>query len=213
VSLIAVTRPVSRSLARCEISFIQREPINVPLARRQHAAYEQPLERVGARVLRLPAADDHPDATFVEDAALVLDEAAVIPIMGALSVSPRTNQAAVEQLRTITRPYGYQVTALAPKGCLHLKSACTYLGRGIVLGNPEWVDGSCLGGSELLAVAPEEPFGANAVAVGGRLLYAAGYPRTLARLEQHGFDVITVETGELRKAESAMTCMSLVFEA
>ncbi|MGE5232360.1 MAG: dimethylarginine dimethylaminohydrolase family protein [Deltaproteobacteria bacterium] len=255
MSLIAVTRPVSGSLPRCEISFIKRDPIDVPLACRQHAAYEQALERAGARVVRLPAADDHPDATFVEDAALVLDEVAVIPIMGALSrrgetveverclsayrpiarlvppatldggdvmrverrifvgLTARTNQAAVEQLRAITRPYGYQVTAVAPKGCLHLKSACTYLGRGIVLGNPEWLDGSCLGGSELLPVAPEEPFGANAVAVGGKLVYAAGYSRTLARLEQHGFDVITVETGELRKAESAMTCMSLVFEA
>lgn len=255
MSLVAVTRPVSSSLARCEISFIQRDPIDVSLARRQHAAYEQALERAGARVVRLPAADDHPDATFVEDTALVLDELAVIPIMGAPSrrgetveverclsayrpaarlvppatldggdvmrverrifvgLTARTNRAAVEQLRALTHPYGYEVTAVAPKGCLHLKSACTYLGRGIVLANPEWVDGSCLGGIELLPVAPEEPFGANAVAVGRTLLYAAGYPRTLARLRRRGFEVITVETGELRKAESAMTCMSLVFEA
>ncbi|HEX9055471.1 MAG TPA: N(G),N(G)-dimethylarginine dimethylaminohydrolase [Gemmatimonadales bacterium] len=255
MTLIAITRPVSSSLARCEISFIEREPIDVALARRQHAAYETALEQAGARVVRLPAADDHPDATFVEDTALVLDELAVIPIMGAASrrgetveverclaayrpvarlvppatldggdvmraerrifvgLTARTNQAAVEQLRALTRAYDYEVTAVAPKGCLHLKSACTYLGRGVVLANPEWVDGSCLSGIELLPVAPEEPFGANAVAVGGKLLYAAGYPGTLARLEQHGFDAIAVETGELRKAESAMTCMSLVFEA
>ncbi len=255
MSLVAVTRPVSSSLARCEISFIQRDPIDVSLARRQHAAYEQALERAGARVIRLPAADDHPDAAFVEDTALVLDELAVIPIMGAPSrrgetveverclsayrpvarlvppatldggdvmrversifvgLTARTNRAAVEQLRALTHPYGYEVAAVAPKGCLHLKSACTYLGGGIVLANPEWVDGSCLGGIELLPVAPEEPFGANAVAVGGTLLYAAGYPGTLARLRQRGFEVITAETGELRKAESAMTCMSLVFEA
>ena len=255
MTLIAVTRPVSSTLARCEVSFIDRQPIDVVLARRQHAAYEEALEQAGARVVRLPAADDHPDATFVEDTALVLDELAVIPIMGATSrrgetvdverclsgyrpiarlvppatldggdvmrversivvgLTARTNKAAVEQLRTITRPYGYQVAAIAPKGCLHLKSACTYLGRGIVLVNPEWVDGSCLGGIELLPVAPAEPFGANAVAVGGTLLDAAGYPGTLARLRQRGFEVITVETGELRKAESAMTCMSLVFEA
>jgi dimethylargininase len=255
VTLIAVTRPVSSSLARCEISFIERQPIDVALARQQHAAYEQALEQAGARIVRLPAADDHPDATFVEDTALVLDELAVIPIMGAASrrgetveverclsayrpiarlvppatldggdvmrversifvgLGARTNQAAVEQLRALASPYGYEVTAVAPKGCLHLKSACTYLGRGVVLANPEWVDGSCLSGIELVPVAPEEPFGANARAVGGKLLYAAGFPRTLARLEQHGFDVLTVETGELRKAESAITCMSLVFEA
>ena len=255
MTLIALTRPVSSSLARCEISFIERQPIDVVLARRQHAAYEAALEQAGARIVRLPAADDHPDATFVEDTALVLDELAVIPIMGAASrrgetveverclaayrplvrlvppatldggdvmrversifvgLGARTNQAAVEQLRALTHPHGYEVTAAVPRGCLNLKSACTYLGRGIVLANPEWVDGSFLGGIEVLPVAPEEPFGANARAVGGKLLYAAGCPRTLARLEQRGFDVITVETAELRKAESAMTCMSLVFEA
>jgi dimethylargininase len=255
VTLVAVTRPVSNSLSRCEISFIEREPIDVALARRQHAAYEAALEQAGARIIRLPAADDHPDATFVEDTALVLDQLAVIPIMGAASrrgetveverclsayrplawltppatldggdvmrverrifvgLTARTNPAAVQQLRALTRPHGYEVTAIVPKGCLHLKSACTYLGRGAVLANPDWMDGSCLDGMEVVPVAPEEPFGANAVAVGEKLLYAAGYPRTLARLEQRGFDVITVETGELRKAESAMTCMSLVFEA
>jgi dimethylargininase len=255
VTLVALTRPVSSSLPRCELSFIARQPIDVALARRQHAAYEAALEQAGARVVRLPAADDCPDATFVEDTAVVLDELAVIPIMGAASrrgetveverclsayrplarlvppatldggdvmrvertifvgIGARTNQAAVEQLRTLTRPHYYEVTPVAPHGCLHLKSACTYLGRGIVLVNPEWIDETCLGGIELLRVAPEEPFAANAVAVGGELLYPAGYPRTLARLEGRGFDVLTVETGELQKAESAMTCMSLVFEA
>lgn len=255
MTLVAVTRPVSSSLPRCEISFIGREPIDVAVARRQHAAYEAALAQAGARVVRLPAANDHPDATFVEDAALVLDELAVIPIMGAPSrrgesvaverclagyrpiahltppatldggdvmrverrivvgLTARTNLAAVEQLRALTGPHGYEVVAVVPTGCLHLKSACTYLGRGVVLANRGWIDVSCLGGADLLAVADDEPFGANAVAVGGKLLYATGFPRTLARLGQWGFDVITVETGELRKAESAMTCMSLVFEA
>jgi dimethylargininase len=255
VTLIAVTRPVSSSLPRCEISFIQREPIDVALARREHAAYEAALAQAGARVVRLPIADELPDATFVEDTALVLDELAVIPVMGAPSrrgetaeverclaayrpivrltlpatldggdvmradrtifvgLTTRTNRAAVDQLRALTRPHGYQVVPVVPTGCLHLKSACTYLGRSVVLVNPAWIDASCLRGLELLPVAEGEPFGANARAVGGTLLYAAGFPATQARLERRGFEVLTVETSELRKAESAMTCLSLVFEA
>jgi dimethylargininase len=255
VTLIAVTRPVSGSLPRCEISFIQREPIDVALARRQHTAYEAALAQAGARVVRLPAADDQPDATFVEDTALVLDEVAVIPVMGAPSrrgetaeverclasyrpvirltlpatldggdvmraertifvgLTARTNRAAVDQLRALTQPHGYEVTPVVPTGCLHLKSACTYLGRGVVLVNPGWIDCSCLRGLEVLPVAEGEPFGANAVAVGGKLVYASGFPATRARLERRGFEVRTVETSELRKAESAMTCLSLVFEA
>jgi dimethylargininase len=255
LTLVAVTRPVSSSLPRCEISLIEREPIDVELARRQHGAYEAALAQAGAQVVRLPAADDYPDATFVEDTALVLDELAIIPIMGAASrrgetvdverclaryrpiarltapatldggdvmrverrlvvgLTSRTNPAAVAQLRALTGPHGYEVVPVVPTGCLHLKSACTYLGGGVVLANPGWIDVSCLGGVEILAAAEDEPLGANARAVGGKLLYAAGFPHTLARLKQRGFDVRTVETGELRKAESAMTCMSLVFAA
>lgn len=255
MTLIAVTRPVSSSLPRCEISFIQREPIDVALARREHAAYEAALAQAGARVVRLPIADELPDATFVEDTALVLDELAVIPVMGAPSrrgetaeverclatyrpivrltppatldggdvmradrtifvgLTARTNRAAVDQLRALAGPHGYEVAPVVPTGCLHLKSACTYLGRGVVLVNPAWIDSSCLRGLELLPVAGEEPFGANARAVGGKLLYAAGFPATQARLEQRGFEVLTVETSELRKAESAVTCLSLVFQA
>ncbi len=255
MTLIAVTRPVSSSLPRCEITFIQRDPIDVALARREHAAYEAALVQAGARVVRLPIADELPDATFVEDTALVLNELAVIPVMGAPSrrgetaevehclanyrpivrlmppatldggdvmragrtifvgLTARTNRAAVDQLRAIVRSYGYEVAPVVPTGCLHLKSACTYLGRGVVLVNPVWIDSSCLRGLELLPVAEGEPFGANARAVGGKLLYATGFPATKARLERRGFEVLTVETSELRKAESAMTCLSLVFEA
>lgn len=255
MTTVALTRPVSSSLPRCEISFIERQPIDVALARRQHAAYEAALGRAGARVVRVPAADEHPDASFIEDTAVVLDELAVIPIMGAPSrrgetaeverclaayrplvrltapatldggdvkraertivvgLTTRTNRAAAEQLGALTRPHGYEVIPVVPTNCLHLKSACTYLGRGVVLANPAWIDISCLRGFEILPVAPEEPFGANAVAVCGKLLYATGFPKTQERLERQGFEVITVETSELRKAESAMTCMSLVFEA
>jgi dimethylargininase len=255
VTLVALTRPVSTSLPRCELSFIQRAPIDVALARRQHAAYEAALTRAGARVIRLPPADDLPDATFVEDTALVLDELAIIPIMGAPSrrtetveverclaqyrpiarltppatldggdvmrmertllvgLTARTNAAAVDQVRALTRPHGYAVVAAVPTGCLHLKSACTHLGRGVVLANPAWIDLSCITGAEIVSVATDEAFGANAVGVGSVLLYASDFPATRARLERRGFEVVTLETSELRKAESAMTCMSLLFEA
>ncbi len=255
MTLVAVTRPVSASLAQCEISFIPREPIDLAAARREHAAYEAALERLGARLLRLPAADELPDAVFVEDAALVLDELAVIPYMGAASrrsetielarclagyrtlhhleppatldggdvmrvertlyvgLTARTNRHAVRQLRRILEPLGYRVLPIVPTGCLHLKSACTYLGRGLALANPEWIDVSCVEGAEIVPVAPDEPFAANALSVAGVLVYPADFPATRAALERFGFEVIPLDNRELRKAESGMTCMSLIFEA
>ncbi len=250
--LVAITRPVSASLGRCELTFLARVPIDVALARRQHAAYEAALERLGATLLRLPAADDLPDAVFVEDTAIVLDELAIVPIMGAESRRPetasvepvlrcyrpvhrlappatldggdvmlaerrlyvgrttRSNGAAIDQLRSMLAPNGYEIVPVVPTGCLHLKSACTYLGRRTVLVNPEWIDPSCFADLEVLAVAPTEPFAANAVEVDGVLLFPADFPETLAKLRAAGFEVVTVDTSELRKAESAMTCMSLL---
>lgn len=83
--LIAVTRPVSASLAECALTHLARLPIDLDRARHQHAAYEDALRSLGAQVIRAPVADDLPDAVFIEDTAVVLDEVAVITRPGAES--------------------------------------------------------------------------------------------------------------------------------
>ena len=85
---IALTRPVSDSLAQCELTHLERTPIDVDRARAQHRAYEQALADLGCRVERLPAEPDLPDAVFCEDAAIVLDELALIARPGAPSRRP-----------------------------------------------------------------------------------------------------------------------------
>lgn len=84
---VAITRPVSASLANCELTYLERVPIDIDLARRQHAAYEVLLESLGRQIVRLPALNEHPDAVFVEDAAIALDELAIVAPMGAASRS------------------------------------------------------------------------------------------------------------------------------
>ncbi|MEK6299658.1 MAG: arginine deiminase family protein [Acidobacteriota bacterium] len=88
--LIAITRPVSPSINRCELTFHDKEPIDVSKAAAQHGAYEECLRALGARVVSLAVEPDLPDAVFVEDAAVVVDEVAVIPVMGAPSRRPET---------------------------------------------------------------------------------------------------------------------------
>lgn len=89
--MIAVTRAVSPAIARCELTHVARAPIDLETARRQHAAYEEALERAGCRLTRLPAEPALPDSVFVEDTALVLDEVAVILRPGAPSRRPETD--------------------------------------------------------------------------------------------------------------------------
>jgi len=78
----AITRAVSATLNDCQLTWKKREPIDVALARRQHRAYEQALESLGVRIDQLPPLDQFPDAVFVEDPAIILDELAVITAPG-----------------------------------------------------------------------------------------------------------------------------------
>ena len=85
-----MTREVSPSLGRCELTHLERAPIAIGPARAQHAGYEALLESLGCRLIRLPADPDLPDSVFVEDTAVVLDEVAVIARPGAASRRPET---------------------------------------------------------------------------------------------------------------------------
>jgi dimethylargininase len=253
--LIAITRAVSPSLGDCELTWLPREPIDIPKAVAQHDAYERALAELGARVISLPALPGHPDAVFVEDPALVLDEVAVITAMGVASrrgerdslaaaleefrpvirmretacleggdvmcigrnlyvgLSARTNAEGVAQLADILAPFGYNVQVVEMRDCLHLKSACSFIGDGTVLLNRAWLDISTLSELRLIDVAPGEPSGANALRVGDTVLMPDAFHETATRLRESGFQVKTLDLSELLKAESGVTCSSLLFEA
>jgi dimethylargininase len=84
-SLLALTRAVSPSIAQCELTHLDRLPIDADRAAAQHAVYEDALRALGCTVQRVAAAPDNPDAVFIEDTAVVLDEVAVITRPGAPS--------------------------------------------------------------------------------------------------------------------------------
>ena len=92
--LIAITRPVSPTIDQCELTNLERVPIDLKRAIAQHHAYEETLRSLGVEVLALPEEPDLPDAVFVEDAAVVLDECAIITRPGADSRKPETESVA-----------------------------------------------------------------------------------------------------------------------
>jgi dimethylargininase len=98
--LVAVTRDVSPTFADCELTHRPRDPIDVANAVAEHALYEQALRSLGATVVRAPAEPTLPDAVFVEDAAIVLDEVALMTRPGAPSRRPE-----VESLATVLVKY------------------------------------------------------------------------------------------------------------
>jgi len=83
--IVAITRPTGPELVDCELTHIDREPIDIDRAYAQHDAYLHALRSAGAHVVELPRIGDHPDAVFVEDVVLVLPEVAVLLRPGAES--------------------------------------------------------------------------------------------------------------------------------
>ncbi len=252
--LTAITRAVSPAMAHCEISFIDRKPIDLAIAQDQHHAYETLLANLGARVLSLPAEPALPDSMFVEDPAIVLDELAVILPLGTESRRPeaaslanalspfrklayvtlpgtleggdvlrigrklfagltrRSNAEGLRQLTVILPPHKYEVIAVPVTGCLHLKSAVTHIGGNTLLANRAWFDTVPFAAYDWIDVDPAEPHAANALAFGGTIIFPASFPRTRARLEDQGFHITPIDISELQKAESGLTCSSLLFE-
>jgi dimethylargininase len=253
--LNAITRAVSPGIVHCELTFLARQPIELAKAEEQHRAYQRLLEKLGARIISLPAEPELPDSMFVEDPAIVLDELAIILPLGTESrrpeaasiaqtlarfrklacvelpgqveggdvlcvgrrlfagLSSRTNAEGIHQLASILSPYGYEVVGVPVTGCLHLKSAVTHVGRNTLLANRAWFDTKPFAGFAWIDVAPQEPRAANALPIGETVIFPASFPRTRARLETSGFHVTPLDISELQKAESGLTCSSLLFDA
>jgi len=253
--LTAITRAVSPAIVRCELSFIDRKPIDLGRAREQHQAYEALLAKLGARVLSLPPEPDLPDSMFVEDPAIVLDEIAIILPLGTESRRPeatsltqelskyrklahvqlpgtleggdvlrigrkvfvgltkRSNAEGIRQLEEILRPHGYEVIPVSVRGCLHLKSAVTWIADNTLLANRAWFDTKPFAAYDWIDVDPAEPHAANALPLSGTVILPASFPKTRGRIGSRGFRVTTLDISELQKAESGLTCSSLLFES
>lgn len=253
-SMRAIVRRPSAAIADCALTFLERQPIDFARALAQHDAYVEALRAAGVEVRILPPEEALPDAVFVEDTAVVVDECAVLTRPGIDSRRPevasiasafeglrpivrieapgtleggdilragrtifagqtaRTNSAGTRQLAAALQPHGYEVIPITPDGCLHLKSAVTFIGRETLLVNPAWIDVDLFSRWQCVPVPVEEPFGANALLVNDVVHVAASAPLTRRKLDALGFDTAALDTSEFEKAEAALTCLSLLFE-
>jgi dimethylargininase len=250
----AITRSISPAMNQCELAYLPRQAIDIARADGQHRQYESCLRELGVRVISLEPEPDLPDAVFVEDPAVVVDEVAVLTRMGAeprrreaqslaralapfrplrwlrepatleggdvmrvgrtlyVGASVRTNAEGIRQLAEALSPFGYEVRAVEVRGCMHLKTGCTYLGERTLLANRGWIDAGAFQGFRIIDVAPAEPWAANVLRIGDTLVMPDAFPATASLLERQGWKVRALDTSELMKAEAGMTCMSILFE-
>jgi dimethylargininase len=127
-------------------------------------------------------------------------------------ISKRSTLGGSDGLREILAPFGYDVIPVKVKEGLHLKSACTALDDHTLLVNPERIDTTAFKEYTIVPVSEKEPEAANALRVKDRIAMHAGYDRTVEKVRSRGFKVFTLDISELIKAESGLTCSSIIFE-
>jgi dimethylargininase len=90
----ALVRRPGPDLANGLLTHRQRVPVDVALAARQWADYVDAMRSAGWEIVEVEAADECPDAVFVEDAIVVFDEIAIITRPGATTRRAETTGAA-----------------------------------------------------------------------------------------------------------------------
>ncbi|KAI7793862.1 putative NG [Triplophysa rosa] len=134
----AVVRAVPRSLATeaLRTDNLEVDPVK---AQQEHEEYVTVLKhRLGLEVIELPAEETLPDCVFVEDAAVVCGDTALITRPGAESrrgeffvgLSKRTNQRGAEILADTFKDYA--VSMVPVQQGLHLKSFCSMAGPDLI---------------------------------------------------------------------------------
>lgn len=112
------------------VTTIERQPVDTALAQAQWQEYVAALERTGWHTIEVPAADDCPDAVFVEDTMVVYGDVAVIARPGAES-----RRGEVPEAQRTVEDLGYTLRHIDDPGTLDggdvLKVGTTvFVGRG-----------------------------------------------------------------------------------
>lgn len=127
--------------------------------------------------------------------------------------SARTGAAGAARAREVFGPAGIEVIEVPVEGALHLKSVCSPLGDDTVLvAEGALPPGTFHGARELVVPAAEAP-AANVVTIGRVALVAAGFPSIARIVAAAGFEPVAVDTSEMRKADGALTCLSILVPA
>jgi dimethylargininase len=128
-----------------------------------------------------------------------------------VGISPRTNSSGIKALTDIIKPFGYETIPVKVNGCLHLKTGCTALDEETLLINQDWLDKRAFKDFRLIEIPPEEPFGANVLAIHDTICMNQAFPATMGLVHSLGYKVRSTDISEFVKAEAGLTCLSVPF--
>ena len=157
--------------------------------------------------------------TVATDAPATLDGGDVLRVGKTLFVGcgNRTNRDGVLTLEATFAPLGYSVVPIPmPAGTLHLKSVCSRLGDSILLATGT-IDPDAFGPDVQIVHLPgSDSYGANVLSAAEYVadpwvLVSRGNPALESLAKERGLRLIALEMSEFRKADGALTCLSVLF--
>lgn len=128
-----------------------------------------------------------------------------------IGISDRTNAAGAQQLGAVLEVHGHDWQAVPVAAGLHFKSSVNLVGPDTLLVTSAFAGREELNGFRQIIVPDEEQYAANTLLINGNLIMPRGYPRTRALLDQLEVPVTELDTGEFRKMDGGLTCLSLRF--
>lgn len=223
-------------------------------ALQQHAAYVEALKECGVEVVQLPASEDFPDSTFVEDPAVLTKEFAIITNPGAdsrngekelllpviqefyqtvhyiespgtldggdvlqtedtfyIGISDRSNEKGARQLKTIVEQYNYRAIIVPLQTFFHLKTGMSYLGDQTMVVAGEFITHPSFDAYEKIIIKDSEEYAANCIHVNDFVIVPDGYPDAKIKIENAGYQTISLDMSEFQKQDGGLSCLSLRF--
>jgi dimethylargininase len=128
-----------------------------------------------------------------------------------IGISRRTNNQGADQLISILEKQGLKGIKVPLGALLHLKSGVTYLENNNILVSDLMKESIEFKEFNMISVKTGEEYAANSLWINGTVIVPEGYPDTLKKIEDAGYNTLTLDVSEFRKVDGGLSCLSLRF--
>jgi dimethylargininase len=128
-----------------------------------------------------------------------------------IGLSGRTNIEGADQMIKILKNHGFSGSKVRLNKMLHLKSGVSYLENNIMLVCGEFIDNNVFKKFKRIVIDEDDCYATNSLWINGKVLVPAGFPKTMVKIEEAGYETIPVNVSEFRKVDGGLSCLSLRF--
>lgn len=128
-----------------------------------------------------------------------------------VGLSDRTNEEGAKQFNDIVTKFGYTSSTVPVTEGLHLKDFVIYLENNNMLVTKVMNEMPAFKDFNRYIIDEDELYAINSLYINGTVLVPDGYPKTKKLIEDLGYPIKLVDTGEFKKIDGSLTCLSLRF--